>query len=72
MVKFNEREEDKYLTPDESNELADAIKSLLRQQFGNQEGRLSVNTLSTLMAKCGNSIRNKMAAFFDNGYYARL
>ncbi|ERK05602.1 hypothetical protein L580_3312 [Serratia fonticola AU-P3(3)] len=73
MVRFNEREDDMYLTPDETNELADAIKSLLRQQFAaDQTGRLSVNTLSTLMAKCGNGIRNKMAAFFDNGYYARL
>lgn len=72
MMRFNEREQDKYLTPDETNELAAALQSLLRQQFSGVAGRLSVNTLSTLMAKCGNGIRHKMAAFFDKGHYARL
>lgn len=72
MLRFNEREDEKYLTADETNEIANSLKSLLRQQFSEIEGRLSVNTLSTLMAKCGSSIRNKMAVFFEKGHYARL
>jgi len=72
MLRFNEREDDKTLTADETNEISAALRILLRQQFSGVEGRLSVNTLSTLMAKCGNSIRNKMAIFFDKGHYARL
>lgn len=72
MLRFNEREEDRYFSPDEVNELARSIKSLLEQEFANVEGRLSTNTLSTLMAKSSTPIKNKLAAFYGKGHRASL
>lgn len=72
MLRFNEREEDRYFSPDEVNEIAANLKSLLLQEFSNVEGRLSKNTLSTLMAKCNPAIKGKMARFYGKGYKANL
>lgn len=72
MLRFNEREQDRYFSPDEVNELARNLKSLLEQEHSNIEGRLSTNTLSTLMAKCGGHIRNKLAPFYGKGHRANL
>ncbi|NQD63304.1 AAA family ATPase [Enterobacter sp. CM29] len=72
MLRFNEREEDKYFSPDEVNEIAQNIKNLLVQEFSEIEGRLSTNTLSTLMAKCSSRIKDKLAAFYGTGHKANL
>ncbi|TDN48074.1 VirB4 family type IV secretion system protein [Scandinavium goeteborgense] len=72
MAKFNEREDDRYLKPEETTELVEAIKMRLRNQFSEQAGMLSANTLSSLMQKCSPGIRSKMAMFFEGGIYAKL
>ncbi|MBU4685550.1 VirB4 family type IV secretion system protein [Cedecea davisae] len=72
MLQFNDREEDRTLSTEETKDLSLAVQGLLHQEYSGIEGRLSVNRLETLMSKCPSSIQNKMASFYGDGYYARL
>lgn len=72
MAAENDSEQDKYLTPDELENITVCASDLLVQKFSPNEGRLSSITLSTLVSKCGQSVKRKLAPFISNGIYGRL
>lgn len=72
MLRFNEREEDRFFSPKEINELVTNLKSILNQNFSGVEGRLSSFRLSSLMAKSSPKITEKLAQFYGEGHKANL
>jgi len=72
MAAENDSEQDKILTPDELENITSSARDLLTQQFSPHEGRMSTITLSTLVSKCGQSVKRKLAQFVGNGIYSRL
>jgi len=72
MVAENDSGQDRILTPDELENITSAARDLLSQQFSPHDGHMSAITLSTLVAKCGQNVKRKLAPFVGNGIYSRL
>ncbi|STN93517.1 Type IV secretory pathway, VirB4 components [Escherichia coli] len=71
MAAENDSEQDKYLTPDELENITVCASDLLVQNFRRMRALSSI-TLSTLVSKCGQSVKRKLAPFISNGIYGRL
>lgn len=72
MCAINDNPQDKIFTTDEIENITANTQSLLSQKFDQTEGRRSVISLSSLVAKCGKNIQRKLSLFVGDGIYASL